>query len=68
VDGGKGVVFVYAGDHAERRAVVLGPAAGADRQILSGIREGERVVLSPPESLRDGDRITLAEDRSGPAQ
>jgi hypothetical protein len=34
---------------------------GANRQVLSGLRDGERVVLAPPESLKDGDAIRLAE-------
>jgi len=29
--------------------------------VLSGLRDGERVVLSPPESLNDGDPVKLAE-------
>jgi RND family efflux transporter MFP subunit len=61
VEGGKSVVFVLAGDKVERRGVALGQASGAIRQVLSGLREGERVVLSPPESLRDGDPVKLAE-------
>jgi RND family efflux transporter MFP subunit len=60
-DGNKGVVFVYANDKVERRGVALGQQLGANRQVLSGLRDGERVVLSPPESLRDGDAVKLAE-------
>src|SRR5262249_9228547 len=59
-EGGKGFVFVYANDRVERRAVTLGQSAGGERHVLSGLREGERVVLSPPESLRDGDAVKLA--------
>ena len=60
-EGGQGVVFVFANDKVERRKVALGQAVGADRQVLSGLRGGERVVLSPPESLRDGATVKLAE-------
>ncbi len=56
-EGDKGVVFVLAGEKVERRAVALGQKVGADRQILSGVRAGERVVVSPPESLRGGDSV-----------
>jgi hypothetical protein len=30
-------------------------------QVQSGLRDGERVVLSPPESLKDGHAVKLAE-------
>ena len=60
-DGASAVVFVVAGDKVERRSVALGRAVGGNRQVLSGVRDGERVVLAPPESLKDGDGIRLAE-------
>ena len=60
-DGDHGVVFVYADGKVERRRVVPGPTLGADRQVLSGLRPGERVVVSPPDSLRDGAAVRLTE-------
>jgi RND family efflux transporter MFP subunit len=60
-EGDRGVVFVLAGDRVERRTVPVGPAAGRQRPVLSGLRDGERVVLSPPESLKDGGLVKLAE-------
>jgi len=60
-DGGQGVVFVYANDKVERRSVTLGQNVSSNRHVLSGLRDGERVVLSPPESLNDGDPVKLAE-------
>jgi RND family efflux transporter MFP subunit len=56
-EGDRGVVFVAAGDVVERRSVTLGPAVGRQRQVLTGLRAGEQVVLSPPPSLKDGDRV-----------
>jgi len=60
-DGAAAAVFVYADGRVERRPVTLGPGAGADRRLERGVRAGERVVVSPPPSLRDGDRVRLAE-------
>jgi multidrug efflux pump subunit AcrA (membrane-fusion protein) len=54
-------VFVFIDGKVERRRVTLGQAAGAERQVLSGLRAGERVVLSPPDALRDGAAVKLAE-------
>ena len=31
------------------------------RPVLSGLKDGERVVLSPPETLKDGDPVKLAD-------
>ena len=60
-EGKTGTVFVLgAGDKVARRSVTLGPAVGAERQVLSGLSEGDRVVLSPPAGLSDGDAVKLA--------
>jgi RND family efflux transporter MFP subunit len=61
-DGAAGVVFVYANEKVERRSVTLGEAISGHRQVLSGLRDGERVVLSPPESLQDGQAVKLTEN------
>jgi RND family efflux transporter MFP subunit len=61
-EGTRGVVFVFAGDKVERRAVTLGEAMGANRLVLTGLRAGEQVVLSPPDSLKDGAPAKLAKD------
>jgi len=42
-------------------AELLGRATGAARQVLTGVREGERVVLSPPASLKGGEAVRLAD-------
>jgi RND family efflux transporter MFP subunit len=60
-EGDRGVVFVLAGDRVERRSVTLGPASGRSRPVLTGLKDGERVVLSPPETLKDGDPVKLAD-------
>ena len=55
------LVFVYSEGKVERRRVTLGQSLGDERQVLSGLRAGERVVLSPPDALRDGASVKLAE-------
>ena len=60
-DGDQAVVYVYADGKVERRRVTPGPAVGGDRQVLNGLRAGERVVVSPPDSLRDGAAVRLTE-------
>jgi RND family efflux transporter MFP subunit len=58
---GQSAVFVYTDDRVQRRAVTLGVEIGGQRQVLSGLRAGERVVVSPPSSLEDGQAVRLAE-------
>ncbi len=58
-EGGSPVVFVYRDGRVERRAVRLGPVRGTDQEVLSGLSEGERVVVRGVESLRDGQRVRI---------
>ncbi|MGH7399693.1 MAG: efflux RND transporter periplasmic adaptor subunit, partial [Candidatus Rokuibacteriota bacterium] len=62
-DGGDAIVFVFADGKAERRRVTLGLDTSGQRRVLSGLRDGERVVLSPPVSLEDGQAVKLAESK-----
>jgi RND family efflux transporter MFP subunit len=57
------VIFVYADGRVERRRVTLGPDSAGQRRVVSGVRDGERVVLAPPETLADGQAVKSAEPR-----
>ncbi|HEX9821396.1 MAG TPA: efflux RND transporter periplasmic adaptor subunit [Methylomirabilota bacterium] len=61
VEGAAAVVFVVAGDRVERRRVTPGQTLGAEREVLTGLKAGERVVIAPPPSLKDGDPVRVAE-------
>jgi RND family efflux transporter MFP subunit len=56
---GKDVVFVMKNGAVERRAVTLGKTYGDARQVTAGLASGDSVVLDPPESLKEGDRVEL---------
>jgi len=61
-EGADGVVFVVTdGKKVERRRVTLGPDLAGQRRVVSGLREGERVVLAPPPGLADGQAVRLGE-------
>ncbi len=51
------LTFVFVVDEGRPRLqpVSLGESAGNDREVLSGVREGELVVSAPSASLLDGD-------------
>jgi RND family efflux transporter MFP subunit len=52
-------VFVVLGETVERRAVALGGADGDRFEVRAGLQGGDRVVLSPPETLREGTPIVI---------
>jgi RND family efflux transporter MFP subunit len=62
-EGGREYVFVLSGETVERRAVSLGGSAEARREVVAGLRDGERVVIDPPAGLADGSRVRLEENR-----
>ena len=65
-----GLTFVFTTDtnnQAHLRPVVPGDVEGDRTEILTGISEGDLVVLTPPASLTDGSRIDAGPARA-PAQ
>jgi HlyD family secretion protein len=50
-------MFVEENGKARRRAVEVGQRTGLTAQILSGLKENERVVAYPDDAIRDGTRI-----------
>jgi RND family efflux transporter MFP subunit len=51
-------VFVVSNGIAERRAVKTGGSDGDRVEIVSGVSQSERVVVSPPARLTSGARVT----------
>ena len=62
---GKDVAFAIDGVAVQQRTLKLGRTLGDDREVLSGLAGGERVVLDPPDTLSDGVRVKLARDDAG---
>jgi RND family efflux transporter MFP subunit len=58
-DSGQPVVFVIEGDTVERRAVTVGREQGSEVEVIAGLAAGERVVVSGPEQLVDGQRVQV---------
>ena len=54
---GSDLVFIVHDGFVERRAVSLGGRSGERVEVKAGLREGDRVVLDPPETLQDGDAV-----------
>lgn len=58
---GRTVVFVIAEDRARQRTVTPGVQIGDRRLIPQGVEAGDRVVLSPPASIKDGTKVRIEE-------
>jgi HlyD family secretion protein len=58
---GHTVALVMQGGQVKERPVTAGPALGDLMEVTAGLQEGDRVVLDPPASLDDGDRVKVKE-------
>jgi RND family efflux transporter MFP subunit len=56
---GRSIVYVLREDRVERRAIGIGAAMGDQVEVLSGVSAGERVVVSGPQTLKDGDKVKV---------
>jgi RND family efflux transporter MFP subunit len=57
--GGREIVFVVRDGVVEQRAVALGGDSGERREVVSGLKAGDRVVIEPPETLSDGMEVRI---------
>lgn len=58
-------VFVAEGDHASRREVTLGFEEDDAVEVVSGLREGELIVVIGQDGLSDGTPIQILGERAG---
>ena len=56
---GRTVALVVVGRQVKEVPVTLGQTLGDLVEITAGLEEGDRLVLNPPASLRQGDRVRL---------
>lgn len=63
-DGDKDIVLIVVDGKLERRAVSVGGSEGDEAKILSGVSAGETVVVTGPETLKDGQRVRVQEKAS----
>ena len=54
---GRDVVFVDDEDEVRLTPVTLGPPQGEGRELMTKLPPGTKVVLDPPNSLADGDKV-----------
>ncbi|EFL49535.1 efflux transporter, RND family, MFP subunit [Solidesulfovibrio fructosivorans JJ]] len=59
--GGKPAVFLVKDGKAALTEIVPGEPLGDMRTVAKGLEPGEKVIVSPPEKLQNGDAVTLTE-------
>lgn len=62
-EGGDSFVFVLVGDTVEKRKVELGRLNDLNQEVLSGVKEGEQLVVSGQNQLKDKEKVQLAESK-----
>ena len=55
------IAYLLAGNRVKETPVRTGAQLGDMREILAGLKEGDRIVIKPPKGLKDGSRIKVAE-------
>lgn len=58
---GRDFVFVVDGERAKKTQVKIGRKIG-DSIEVSGVSEGQSVIISVPEGLRDGEKVSVLEE------
>ncbi|MCZ8511296.1 efflux RND transporter periplasmic adaptor subunit [Paenibacillus filicis] len=59
-EGGDTYVFVLNGDTAEKRKVALGRLNETVQEVISGLKEGEQLIVSGQNQLKDKEKVQLA--------
>ncbi len=58
---GQSVVFVVADNHAQQRTIkTAAQDVGSMKLVTEGVKAGEPLVLSPPDTLHDGSDVRIA--------
>ena len=58
-EGDQWAVFLLRDGQAVRRNVTLGPMNGQEAEVLSGLAQGDRVVIHPSDKVKDGVKVKV---------
>jgi HlyD family secretion protein len=53
-------VFLVEVDHVKLREIQTGPERAGKAAVIAGLAQGDVIVLEPPATLKDGDRVRVA--------
>ncbi|PZE21508.1 efflux RND transporter periplasmic adaptor subunit [Paenibacillus xerothermodurans] len=60
-ESGETFVFVLVGDQVEKRKIELGRLNEAHQEVLSGVSEGEQLVVTGQHQLKDKDKVQVTQ-------
>jgi HlyD family secretion protein len=58
-EGDRWQVYVAEAGRAHRRTITIGHRSDTEAEVLSGLREGDRVILHPGDKLGEGSRVAM---------
>ncbi len=58
-EGDRWAVYVVRGGRAVRRAVTVGKQNGLEAEVVTGLVEGDTVIVHPGDRIDDGVRVTI---------
>jgi RND family efflux transporter MFP subunit len=61
-DNGQDIVYVVENNRAKEKRIEIGKMLDSMVEILSGLEEGDRVILSPQRKIKDGKKVKISEE------
>jgi multidrug efflux pump subunit AcrA (membrane-fusion protein) len=63
------VALVDGQQHIRVQPITLGRDFGSTVEVVDGLQDNDRIVISPPDSMYDGQQVNVAKnDSKGPQQ
>lgn len=62
-ENGDSFVFILVGETVEKRKVELGRLNELNQEVISGVKEGEQLVVSGQNQLKDKEKVQLAQTK-----
>lgn len=66
--GSQSVAFVLTDGKANQTSVSTGRTIGDDIEVTAGLKAGDELILQPPETLKDGQRVQKSPDPKEPEE
>jgi hypothetical protein len=65
---GLSVALVDNQQHVHLQPITLGRDFGSTVEVTEGLQDNDRIVISPPDSMYEGQQVNVSDDKSKPQQ